>query len=224
MRSISNVWTSIQATGFRPYCVYQLGRVLKTLSIGEAYHYCIMAVDIQQFLDQSRKREAPKLVAVKRGDPRLESMDAPMEILLQRFDAGAMCLGLAGNGALRSWIWLTENVYEEDEVRARFELPQGIVWDFGAYVVPQYRVGRSFDQLWRGVALWCNDRSITFSLSRIGTHNVASMRAHARLPHLVLGHCTFIRIFSLQICLSPLLPKWHFSKSDMDKPVFQVRV
>lgn len=224
MRSLKNIWTSIRAIGLWPYSVYVLGRMLRTLSCGDAVHYRLMAVDLKALLASNARCDEVKLAALKRGDPRLEHLDVSAQIVRERMAQGAVCLALSKGAKLQGCIWYAVDRYDEDEVRAQFVLPRSAVWDFGAYVAPEHRLSRSFDQLWRGFARYSSDQGSRYSISRIATHNVASMRAHGRLPHTVLGDCSFIRVFSLQLCLSPLLERWHICRSDQDKPIFEVHL
>lgn len=224
LRWFRNIRASIQLIGLWPYCVYVLGRMLRAASCGDAVHYCLMAVDLKAVLNARADPDAQQLMALKRGDPRLELIDVPLPVVRQRLDQGATCLALTSGTQLQGCIWYVSNIYDEDEVRAQFILPPTAVWDFGAYVAPQYRLGRSFERLWHGFARASVRSGSTYSVSRIATHNTASLRAHMRLPHTVLGYCSFIRVFSLQFCLSPLLSGWHVCRTEQDKPVFQVHL
>lgn len=215
---------SIQQIGLWPYSIYILGRVLRALRVGDSVHYCIMAVNLPKIAKNAARKDTPALVPLKHGDERLETIDAPADVVVERLDNGAACHALPGKEALKAWIWHQCGCYEEDEVRAQFLLPESAVWDFGAYVVPRYRIGRSFEALWRGFAHMIIDQGQSASISRIATHNTASLNAHSRLPHAVLGYCTFIRVFGLQLCFSSLLPRWHISLNDQDLPVFHLHV
>jgi len=181
-----------------------------------------MAVDMNAVRNASQTDSDIKLVQLKRGDERFEVLDAPRQVVRQRLELGAQCLALIKDGMVKGAIWCARERYDEDQVRARFLIPPQTIWDFGVYIPPDFRLGRSFEQLWDGYAQWCFARQIHYSVSRIGTHNIASLRAHKRLPHTVLGYCTFIKIFSRQFCLSPMLSAWHVSRGEDDKPVFQV--
>lgn len=215
---------SVRQIGLWPYCVYLLGRLLRAMSLGDSVHYCFMAVDLSEVLQNAGKKTIPSLVTLGKGDERLEAIDAPMDVVEARFAGGAVCSALSGKVTLKAWIWSQSDFYDEDEVRARYVLPETAVWDFGAYIQPRYRLGRSFEALWHGFAQGSIHQGKTHSFSRIATHNAASMNAHGRLPHAVLGYCTFIRVFGLQLSMSALLPHWHLSRSDDDQPVFHLNV
>lgn len=224
MRSVKNIWTSIKTIGAWPYSVYVLGRMLRAMSCGDAVHYRLVAVDLKALLASGQAADGKGLVPLKRGDPRLEHLDVSAEIVRERMAQGAVCLALSKGAQLQGCIWYSTDRYNEDEVRAQFVLPRSAIWDFGAYIAPEHRLSRCFDQLWRGFARYSWDQGARYSISRIATHNLASMRSHSRLPHTILGHCSFIRLFSLQLCLSPLLERWHICRSDKDMPVFEVHL
>ncbi|MEM6682641.1 MAG: hypothetical protein AAF607_10395 [Pseudomonadota bacterium] len=211
-----------RASGGRACLIYMLDRLLRKLRLGDAVHYCLLAVDLAGVQGSQGDADPVSITQLKRGDERFEALDIDAQTVRDRLHSGARCLALIKDGTLCGAIWCTQKRHEESGVRARFLVPEQMVWDYGTFIAMPYRSGDSFERLWQGYAKWCLERRIGYSIGRIATHDLAALQRHETLPHSALGYCTFIRIFSRQFCLSPMHTKWHVSRSERDMPVFQV--
>lgn len=151
-------------------------------------------------------------------DPVVASFPRPASVIAQRFADGATCLVAEHNGQFSGYLWLARNAYEEDEVRCRYELhpPQDCAWDFDVYVVPEYRLGRTFARLWDAANAYLASEGVRWSLSRISSFNPASLAAHRRLGIQYIGSATFLILGNLQISLLPgrALPHLHRARDD----------
>lgn len=115
-----------------------------------------------------------------------------------RIAQGMTCLGAFRQGQLLGINWLTDQPFDEDEVRVRFVPPPGAAWDTGLFVPPEGRGGRAFAALWAGTAAWLAERGLDWSMSRINDYNDSSWRAHQRMGAKMLDTLTALRIGNRQ--------------------------
>ena len=129
------------------------------------------------------------------------------------------------SGTLAGFLWLASGIYEEDEVRCRYQLanPTETVWDFDVYVEPRFRLGRTFARLWDAANEDLRQRCIRWSISRISAFNPASLAAHARLGALPLGHASFLCLGRLQLAFLPDRWKPQLSWNNEKRPVLVLR-
>lgn len=145
---------------------------------------------------------------IREGDPAIALMPAREDIKAGRFDQGARCLGVYRKGELLGYCWFCFVRYNEDEVRATYELtqPDVSVFDFDLYVMPQHRMGTAFMAIWHGANAFLNDRGIRCTFSRMTRFNLASRRAHARLGSRRVGWALFLQAWQLEAMVSTLRP------------------
>lgn len=215
----------IAEVGWVAMLVYWLHLFLSRLRLGRAVCYAMLDVDLEQVSRSSGRSfgNAFRLEKIEPGDDVLETLDVPPSVIEDRFAAGGICHILKGQKHVMSaCIWHQEGRFDEDEVRASFVLPDNAVWDYGVYVPPELRAGRSLAAIWSLFASEMCTRGRTRSISRIGIHNRASLRSHKRLPHTLLGRCIFISLGRYQFSFSTLAPKFFVSSSARRAPSFDL--
>lgn len=157
--------------------------------------------------------------------PGFLEVERPASVLAVRFAQGARCVAaLNKDGQLAGFAWYTLGAYEEDEVRARFvPAPAGrSAWDFDVMVMPRYRMGRLFGQLWRETGADLRQHGVTHTISRISAFNAASLTSHRRLGARLVGQALFVRAGPLQWMRSTVPPHWHMSRQVDDRPRLDV--
>lgn len=209
-------WWSKVSGPFREFgaaagLLYAADRVLRRLwPRAGIYVYEMMAQPIgPQPLLPERLARAYEVVEITRGHPDVERMPARPEIKQQRFDRGARCLGLYKRGELAGYIWLSFGSYDEDEVRCTYRLadPQGGVFDFDLYVLPEHRMGVAFVAVWNAANAWLHAQGVRHSFSRMTRYNLPSRRAHRRLGSLCVGRAVFLQLGRLE-CMAATLPPY----------------
>ena len=188
---------TIQLLGMLGTFSYVLARAARASGVAAFHRYAIVS--------QPRERlpamptgyrvealDAAALGGLVQGGQRI---DASAEVQALRFAAGLTCLGAFNRkDQLVGVIWLGTGRYDEDEVQARFLLPEGCCWDTGLWIAPQHRMGRSFAALWAGAGEWMDARGLTHSLSRISDYNLPALLAHKRMGAAVLTHRSFLQL------------------------------
>lgn len=147
----------------------------------------------------------------------------PVSVIAARYLQSAACIGAYANGAFAGCLWLVKERYEEDVVRCTFLLPsKNSIWDFDAYVDPEYRMSPVFLKLWNHAYQVMREENIQWSISRISAFNAESRKVHGRMGAIDIAAITFIRIASWQLTFSGSKPYLHVSLSDKSIPVFEV--
>ncbi|MFA9460971.1 GNAT family N-acetyltransferase [Thiohalorhabdus methylotrophus] len=159
---------------------------------------------------------------IGRGDPALEQMPRPAEVLERRLSSGDRCLGAFRGEELAGFLWYAEEAYREDEARCTYRLPDGgeAVWDYDVYVDPARRLSPVFAQLWDEAAARFRRAGVRGSFSRISAFNTASLASQYRLGGRKLGSVTFLALGRLQLALSSYRPHLHLSLSR--EPIFRL--
>ena len=137
------------------------------------------------------------------------------DVLDQRDRQGAFSVTAFRDGQLSGFLWLLYGSYHEDEVRVRYHLvsPRS-AWDFDVWVSPDERLGLTFARLWDEAHRLLREHAVDWSCSRISTFNPASLRAHARLGTVSLGHALFLVCGRWQWMGASLPPYLHLSRRD----------
>lgn len=192
---------TIQLLGMLGTFSYVLARAARASGVAAFHRYAIVS--------QPRDRlpampagyrvaalDAAALGALGQGGQRI---DASADVQALRFAAGLTCLGAFNRkDQLVGVIWLGTGRYDEDEVQARFLLPEGCCWDTGLWIAPKFRLGRAFAALWAGTGDWMAGRGLTHSLSRVSDYNLPAILSHKRMGARTLRHHTFIRVGAWQ--------------------------
>lgn len=150
---------------------------------------------------------------IEEGDPEVALMPAREDIKAARFEQDVICFGAYKKGDLIGYIWFAFNHYDEDEVRARFEIQpaDASVFDFDLYLFEAYRMGFSFVGMWDGASRFLRERGVRYTFSRLTRFNTASRRAHDHLGWKRIGRALFLKLWSVEIMFSDLKPWCHVS-------------
>lgn len=141
---------------------------------------------------------------IKRGDPELDLMPVPPEIIEFRLKQNAICLGMFKKGEFIGYIWFCFGVYEEDEVRCVYLLTpeKEAVFDFDLYLFPEHRLGLGFIGIWEGANKFLYKRGIRYTFSRLTRFNLASRKAHDHLGWKRVGQAYFLKVWRLELMIS----------------------
>jgi hypothetical protein len=161
---------------------------------------------------------------LERADPALAELDLSTSVVEYRLEQGALCFAAFQNGRIIACLWICVGAYDEDEVRCRFlPWPEGSTcWDFGMYIHPAHRGGIAFGRIWDEARVYLRQRGITWTVSRVGTVNIASIASHARLGARRLGTATYLRIGKAQLMISTLAPFVNLSLYANSKPLLRL--
>lgn len=201
--------------------LYLLARVLEKLSGGRwaLFRYLFVA----QYVDDTPlapMRGADIQVVVPPQDaPLPPDYPRPLQVVQARYAQGAQTLSAWRNGRLAGFLWLIADAYQEDEVRVRYRLASSrIGWDFDVWVRPEERLGWVFRRLWEAARQDLRRRGVRWTCSRISAFNAASLRAHAQIGTVPLGHAVFLRCGAWQWMVASLRPYFHLSRSPASFP------
>lgn len=152
--------------------------------------------------------------------PDVARFPRPDEIISQRFDQNAMCLGGYKKGELIGFLWLKFGEYHEDEVRCIFapEPVSNTVFDFDIYLFPEHRLGIGFIALWDGANNYLKSRGIDYTCSRVSRFNTGSRQSHRHLGSRRAGKAVFLCGTSRQLMIGSQKPYIHFSINKYELP------
>lgn len=148
----------------------------------------------------------------------------PAAALAARYAQGAVCLVLLrgtelADSELAGYAWLLRGACQEDEVRARFVLPDpASSWDCDVWIAPAERAGLAFARLWEEVNAVLHLDHVRWTCSRISAFNPASLHAHARIGTVRLGTATFLRCAGWQWMFASVAPYFHLSRAPASFP------
>lgn len=201
--------------------LYLLGRALELVSGGRwrLYRYLFMAQYLPETplcVERGRDIEVrlmPALAALPSPYPR------PREVLRQRYAQGAQSLAAFRGAVLVGFLWFLFDAYQEDEVRARYQLGSShSAWDFDVWVRPEDRLGWAFRRLWESARVMLREHSVRWSCSRISAFNPGSISAHARIGTIQLGSATFVCCGGWQWMFASQAPYFHLSRNPASFP------
>lgn len=184
--------------------IYLLAKAMRRLSGGRArivrYHFYAQPVP-QEPRNHTRPSVQSRVRQITAADPIIATFPRSKSVIEQRFQSGATCFVAEHDGRFAGYLWLARESYEEDEVRCTYTFtpPELCAWDFDVYVVPEYRIGRTFARLWDAANEYLAHQGVQWSLSRITPLNLGSIAAHQRLGLRKLGSATFLCVGSKQI-------------------------
>ena len=187
-----------------------LGRVSSRLSL-RVYELMVQPISDKPYIPV---RMTKRLVIreIRRGDKEIERMPARPEIKESRYRQKAVCLGGYLDEKFVGYMWFCYKVYEEDEVRCTFVLPDDeAVFDFDFYVLPEYRMGIAFGAIWNGAREYLRERGIKRTFSRVTRTNLSSRRAHQRLGWNRVGRAVFLQLWQFELMVATLPPFVHAS-------------
>jgi len=205
------------------YCTDLL--LAKYLKVGGLYSYRIVAQPVlsQPWLAGVRGQSIV-IRTVGRDESVLKEMPLSDDVLKFRFQQEAICIGAFKDSCMIGCLWICLGPYREDEVRCCFipMPPDRCSWDFGVYLVPQYRNGLAFARLWDGANTLLRSKHINWSFSRISTLNPRSLASHHRMGARQVGRAFYLRLGKWQLMMASLRPFVHLSIG-MDQ-VPQIRI
>ncbi|NVM78323.1 GNAT superfamily N-acetyltransferase [Duganella sp. SG902] len=153
------------------------------------------------------------------ADPLPPDYPRPASVVRERYAQGARTLAAWRNGRLAGFLWLIGGAYQEDEVRVRYCLRSARTsWDFDVWVRPDERLGWVFRRLWEAARQHLRRHGVRWTCSRISAFNAASLRAHAQIGTVPLGHAVFLRCGTWQWMIASLPPYFHLSRSPASFP------
>jgi hypothetical protein len=142
-----------------------------------------------------------------------EDYPRPASVVRERFRQGAHSLAAFHGRELVGCLWYVLDAYQEDEVRARYQLASShACWDFDVWVRPQDRLGWTFRRLWDEAHQRLRSHAVRWSCSRVSAFNPASLHAHARLGAVRLGSAVFLCCGDWQWMFTNLRPRFHLSR------------
>ena len=192
---------TIQLLGMLGTFSYVLARAARASGVAAFHRYAIVSQPRERLpaMPAGYRVEALDAAALGGLGQGGQRIDASAEVQALRFAAGLTCLGAFNRkDQLVGVIWLGTGRYDEDEVQARFLLPEGCCWDTGLWIAPKFRLGRAFAALWAGTGDWMAGRGLTHSLSRVSDYNLPAILSHKRMGARTLAHHTFIRVGAWQ--------------------------
>lgn len=152
--------------------------------------------------------------------PDVARFPRPDEVISQRFDQDAVCLGGYKKGELIGFLWVKFGEYNEDEVRCVFA-PQPAsktVFDFDIYLFQEHRFGIGFIGLWDGANAYLRRNGVDFTCSRVSRFNTGSRQSHEHLGWKRVGKALFLCGSSSQLMIASLKPYFHFSRNKNNIP------
>lgn len=215
---------TVEQLGWLNTALYAIHRLLGILSKGRwalyKYHFVAQEVSTTSLCHGRGKAIEVRLCQDKNDLPEVYPRRA--DVIVQRYAQGAQSLSAFKNGRLVGFLWFLLGNYQEDEVRARYQLlSKQSAWDFDVYVQPEDRFGFVFPRLWDEANRLLNARAIRWSCSRISAFNAGSLAAHARIGTTPLGAAVFLRCGHWQWMFATLAPYVHLSRHPASFPRLQ---
>ena len=214
---------SVAANGLGNGLLYALSRGLERASRGRCrlFKYYFVAQPIPgQPKDAPRQLGQLKVYRVSGSEDIVARFPRPPEVIARRFADGAVCFVAERAGALAGFIWVKLDRYEEDEVRCDYVVDsrRGIAWDFDAWIAPEYRMTRTFVELWRAANEYLRRQGCQWSASRISAFNPVSLASHRRLGAVRLHAAIFLVLGSAQLALFSRRPYIHLGLRRRSRP------
>lgn len=224
MRALGNhLREDVRLFGVTGVVPYLTDRILDRSSGGAVrlHKYWIMAQPVRSPEGRNRARESGlEIREVTAASARYSDYPRPPEVIRARFAQDARCLACYREDKFVGYIWFNLGPYEEDEVRCRF-VPRPVgraSWDYDAYIVERYRLGRAFKTLWDAAFATLDQRGVRVTYSRISAFNAASVAAHRRMGSTRVGTLFFLRIKHYQWMIGSIAPFLHWSRSESSRP------
>jgi len=201
--------------------LYLLGdpfRRLKINSIGIIKYYVFIQPVQDSILSNKRGKNIEIKVIDKDSSLRCD-FPRPSAVIDWRYESGSVCIAAYNKQKFAAYLWLSQNMYEEDEVRCDYFLyPKGkVYWDYDVYVEPKYRIGSTFPKLWDFANTYIKENGGVATMSRVSAFNSMSLRSHKRLGAQSLGSQTFFVFGSVQIMFSTFKPFIHLGVNEASR-------
>ncbi len=226
MRSIEKFKGLLEELGTKSAILFILWRALHTVSTSnKLIHYHLVAQPVADPRLPAHRGASIEIQRVASREERLHALDLEDEVLAYREAQDAVCFAAFKEGRIIGCLWFCPGPYEEDEVRCSYvPLPADkAVWDFGVYILPDYRSSLAFARLWDVANAYLREQGVIWSLSRILAYNAQSLRSHRALGARTLGTVTFLVLGSVQMMFCSMAPRFHLSLSQANRPQILVR-
>lgn len=216
----------IRSFGLIAGSLYGIDQIL--LRAGSAFrihYYEIMAQPISgKPLVPKNFKVSTQIKPIPNGDPLLETIPPPADVIEARFKQDVVCLGAFRGSELIGYQWICFGPYEEDEVRVTFvPLPADeSVFDFDFYLFPKHRFGLGFVSLWDGANAFLRSRGIRYTCSRVSRFNLESRQSHNHLGAKCVGRTMFLSGRSFQLMIGSISPYFHCTFSGASKPLIEI--
>ena len=223
---LRKIFGPIQSFGLFAGLLYGIDQVLERAGSDFRIHYYeIMAQPISDKpLIPGNLKVSTQIRPIPNGDPLLEKIPPPAEVIVARFKQDVVCLGAFRGSELIGYQWICFGPYEEDEVRVTFvPLPAGeSVFDFDFYLFPEYRFGLGFVSLWDGANAFLRSRGIRYTCSRVSRFNLESRQSHSHLGWKCVGRTIFLSGRSFQLMIGSIAPYFHWTFRGTSKPLIEI--
>ncbi|NYE60121.1 GNAT superfamily N-acetyltransferase [Duganella sp. 1224] len=207
--------------GWLNTALYLLARGLERASGGRwaLYRYLFVAQHVSDAPLSPMRGADIDIRSPGAGAPLPEDYPRPASVVRGRYAQGARTLTAWRAGRLAGFLWMIPRAYQEDEVRVRYRLASaGASWDFDVWVRPEERLGWVFRRLWEAARQQLRAQGVRWTCSRISAFNPASLRAHAHIGVVRLGHAVFLRCGRWQWMMCSLRPYVHLSRHPASFP------
>lgn len=218
---IHSLRSTLAQLGWFNTLLYALARLLQRASGGRwaLMRYLFVAQYVSDSALTPMRGADIEIRPLRAQDPLPAGYPRPAQVVRDRYAQGAHTLAAWRNGRLAGFLWLIAEAYQEDEVRARYLLSScRLGWDFDVWVRPEERLGWVFRRLWEAARQHLRRRGVRWTCSRISAFNAASLRAHAQIGTVRLGHAVFLRCGEWQWMLASMRPYIHLSRSRASYP------
>lgn len=212
---------SLAQLGWFNTALYALARALERLSSGRwaLFRYYFVAQYVSDTPLTPMRGADIDISPLAADDALPAGYPRPAAVVRGRYAQGAQTLAAWRNGQLAGFLWMIAGAYQEDEVRVRYRLPSARAgWDFDIWVRPEERLGWVFRRLWEAARQHLRQRGVRWTCSRISAFNPASLRAHAHIGTVRLGHAVFLRCGAWQWMFASLRPYFHLSRNPATFP------
>lgn len=218
---IDRILSPFKEFGWFGGALYVANRVLSKLSphLRLYYHYWMVQPIAEKPLLPDQFVADMTIRQIEQGDPLLDVMPIPPEMIRFRFTQNAICLVLFVKEEFAGYIWFTFGRYDEDEARCTFVLsPENqSVFDFNLYLFPEFRGGIAFLALWDGASKYLRDRGIRYSYSRLTAYKLRSASSHSHFGWKQIGTAVVLRLWALEIFFASQSPYVYVSLKDTSR-------
>lgn len=201
----------IRRIGLLGWLAYAVDRALSSLSAGRvrltSLWFYAQPVHLIPTV-ASRESDRIEVRVVAQEDIPESAYGRPPGAVPERFSQGSICIAAVNGPELAGFMWLEFESLRERLVRCDFvPTPRGkTCWDFDFFVVPKYRLGRTFGRLWSHAKAYLAERGVETTLSWIAFDNAPSQRAHERMGARRVGWAVILTAGALQLVVTSNRP------------------
>ena len=133
----------------------------------------------------------------------LGALGHPVEVLEQRFRAGARVCVLAENESILAYVWFHRPYHDEGDLGVRFALSAGELWLFDAMVRADQRGRGLYPTLLKGAASDLGREGVRRILIAVDIANRNSLRAHGAVGAEPVGVVSSLRVLGFTFVRDP---------------------